>query len=66
MTKTARKPKTVGQLMRRKHVLTPFGEAPKGFKRHNFLLVTGNAHTNCWVKTTPSDHKDGTVKAMSF
>lgn len=56
------KPKTIGQLMRRKHVYTPFGKAPKGYKRNNFLLVTGNVSTNCWVATKPSDRRDGTVK----
>jgi len=61
-----KKPKTVSQLMTRKHVLTDFGKAPKGFRRHNFLLVTGSEHTNCWVKTKPSDHKDGTVREFSF
>lgn len=61
-----RKPKTLGQLMRRKHILTPFGKAPDGFKRHNFLLLTGNVNTNVWVKTKPSDHRNGTVKAFSF
>jgi len=63
---TTKKPKTIGQLMRRKHFNTPINQAPKGFRRHNFLLVTGSAHTNCWVKTKPSDYKDGTVASMSF
>lgn len=57
--------KTANQLMRRKHITTPFGEAPKGFKRHNFLLVTGNEHTNLWVRSTPGDRKDGTIKEWS-
>ena len=58
--------KTYRQLLRRTRITTPWGAAPKGFKRHNFLLVTGNSHTNVWVKTKPSDHRDGTVKAFSF
>lgn len=60
------KPKTVYQLLRRKRVYTEFGKAPQGFRRHNFLLVTGNMTTNVWVATKPSDHKDGTVREYSF
>lgn len=59
-------PKTAHQLLRRKRFTTEFGKAPKGFKRHNFLLVTGNATINVWVATKPSDHRDGTVKEWSF
>ena len=56
--------KTYAQLLRRKRVNLPLKVAPKGFRRTNWLLVTGNATMNVWVKTTPSDYKDGTVEAF--
>lgn len=46
--------KTVNQLLRRTRVNLPLKEKPPGFRRHNWLLVTGNADTNVWVRTKPS------------
>ena len=46
---TPRKPKTANQLLRRTRIVLPLSQQPLGFTRHNFLLVTGNRDTNCWV-----------------